>query len=37
MLRAGRHNLDAIPSDEPIILVVDDDATADGLGIPRLT
>jgi hypothetical protein len=36
MLRAGRHNLDTVPTDEPIILVVDDDATADGLGIPRL-
>jgi hypothetical protein len=36
MWRLDPKHLAFVPSDQPIILVVDDDATADGLGIPRL-
>jgi hypothetical protein len=37
MFRVMASELERIPTDEPIILVVDNDATADQLGIPRLT
>lgn len=37
MWRVQPFALDIIPTDQPIILVVDDDETADSLGIPRLT
>lgn len=37
MLRVTERVLERIPTDQPYILVVEDDATADGLGIPRLT
>ncbi|HTL32770.1 MAG TPA: hypothetical protein VL326_06585, partial [Kofleriaceae bacterium] len=36
MWRLDTRYLALVPSDQPIIIVVDDDATADGLGIPRL-
>jgi hypothetical protein len=37
MQRVTVDTLAAIPVDQPFILVVDDDATADRLGLPRLT
>jgi hypothetical protein len=37
MWRVRADALDRLPADAPIILVADDDTTADGLGIPRLT
>lgn len=36
MLRVTPRRLEGVPTDEPIVLVVDDDATADELGVPRL-
>ena len=37
MLRVVPADLERVSTDDPIILVVDDDATADALAIPRLT
>jgi hypothetical protein len=37
MVRASGAAVDHIPSDQPIILVTDDERTADRLGVPRLT
>ena len=36
MLRVRPNDLARVSIDDPIILVVDDDQTADALGIPRL-
>ena len=36
MLRVDARDARRVPIDEPVILVVDDDATADQLGVPRL-
>jgi hypothetical protein len=37
MWRVRAEQLVRVPADRPFILVADDDATADQLGVPRLT
>jgi hypothetical protein len=37
MWRVDAEQLGRVPADQPFILVAADDATADQLGVPRLT